>query len=217
MVCAPVRSIIPSLKLGDYLSVQAHKPCSLKLGIISPYRRTNHAQSLTYILAGTIRLEFSEFLFTLVPVLDNSAYCSLVSASALRIPAEFSYSFCAAKYPQSFSEFTRNSFVLWLFCFRNPYCFLEFLCHVCTTLPISAERCQNSYVKLNPCICLLGKLFSAFCFVFICFYLKVLEEFTRNLYIYNSFHSLDTLIFDVERTLTRLSRGASYGSRWLLF
>ena len=24
MVCAPVRSIIPSLKLGDYLSVQAH-------------------------------------------------------------------------------------------------------------------------------------------------------------------------------------------------
>ena len=30
MVCAPVRSIIPSLKLGDYLS----------------YRRTNHALSL---------------------------------------------------------------------------------------------------------------------------------------------------------------------------
>ena len=29
MVCAPVRSIIPELKLGDYLSVQAHKPCSI--------------------------------------------------------------------------------------------------------------------------------------------------------------------------------------------
>ena len=29
MVCAPVRSIIPSLKLGDYLSVQAHTPCSI--------------------------------------------------------------------------------------------------------------------------------------------------------------------------------------------
>ena len=29
MVCAPVRSIIPSLKLVDYLSVQAHKPCSI--------------------------------------------------------------------------------------------------------------------------------------------------------------------------------------------
>ena len=29
MVCAPVRSIIPSLKLGDYLSVQVHKPCSI--------------------------------------------------------------------------------------------------------------------------------------------------------------------------------------------
>ena len=29
MVCAPVRSIIPELKLGDYLSVQAHKPYSI--------------------------------------------------------------------------------------------------------------------------------------------------------------------------------------------
>ena len=29
MVCAPVRSIIPSLKLGDYLSVQAHKSCPI--------------------------------------------------------------------------------------------------------------------------------------------------------------------------------------------
>ena len=29
MVCTPVRSIIPSLKLGDYLSVQVHKPCSI--------------------------------------------------------------------------------------------------------------------------------------------------------------------------------------------
>ena len=29
MVCAPVRSIIHLLKLGDYLSVQAHKPCSI--------------------------------------------------------------------------------------------------------------------------------------------------------------------------------------------
>ena len=29
MVRAPVRSIIPSLKLGDCLSVQAYKPCSI--------------------------------------------------------------------------------------------------------------------------------------------------------------------------------------------
>ena len=29
MVCAPVRSIIPELKLRDYLYVQAHKPCSI--------------------------------------------------------------------------------------------------------------------------------------------------------------------------------------------
>ena len=31
MVCAPVRSIIPSINLGDYISVQAHKPCSISL------------------------------------------------------------------------------------------------------------------------------------------------------------------------------------------
>ena len=29
MVCAPVRSIIPLLKLGDYLSVQSYKPNSI--------------------------------------------------------------------------------------------------------------------------------------------------------------------------------------------
>ena len=29
MVCNPVRSIIRELKLGDYLSVQAHKPWSI--------------------------------------------------------------------------------------------------------------------------------------------------------------------------------------------
>ena len=29
MVCAPVRSIIPSLKLEDYFSVEAQKPCSI--------------------------------------------------------------------------------------------------------------------------------------------------------------------------------------------
>ena len=29
MDCAPVRSTIPSLKLGDYLSVQAHNLCSI--------------------------------------------------------------------------------------------------------------------------------------------------------------------------------------------
>ena len=45
MVYAPVRSIIPSLKLGDYLSVQAHKPCSIShlksnLQITETYSRT---------------------------------------------------------------------------------------------------------------------------------------------------------------------------------
>ena len=41
MVCAPVRSIISSLKLGDYLSVQAHKPCS-----ISQLMRPNDADGM---------------------------------------------------------------------------------------------------------------------------------------------------------------------------
>ena len=39
MVCAPVRSIIPSLKLGDYLSVQAHNPCSISHLFICHLRR----------------------------------------------------------------------------------------------------------------------------------------------------------------------------------
>ena len=45
MVCAPVRSIIPSLKLGDYLSVQA---CS-----------TNHALSPTCSMADGISFDVS--------------------------------------------------------------------------------------------------------------------------------------------------------------
>ena len=31
MICAPVRSIIHSLKLVDYLSFQVHQPCSISL------------------------------------------------------------------------------------------------------------------------------------------------------------------------------------------
>ena len=37
MVCAPVRSIIPSLKLGDYISVQGHKPCSISHMLLTDY------------------------------------------------------------------------------------------------------------------------------------------------------------------------------------
>ena len=35
MVYVPVRSIIPSLKLGDFLSVQAHKPCNHALSFLT--------------------------------------------------------------------------------------------------------------------------------------------------------------------------------------
>ena len=41
MVCAPVRSIIPSLKLEDYLSVQVCKACSITHIIEFRIRRDN--------------------------------------------------------------------------------------------------------------------------------------------------------------------------------
>ena len=43
MVCAPVRSIIPSLKLGDYLFVQAHKPYSIShISTMLTFRTYSH-------------------------------------------------------------------------------------------------------------------------------------------------------------------------------
>ena len=51
MVCAPVRSTIPSLKLGDYLSVQAHKPCS-----ISHLNQTSANKRHRFIMASDLRL-----------------------------------------------------------------------------------------------------------------------------------------------------------------
>ena len=62
MVCAPVPSIIPSLKLGDYLSVQAHKPCCISQLFISKEesvyileRETVFAKLLLMILVGSSR------------------------------------------------------------------------------------------------------------------------------------------------------------------
>ena len=55
MVCAPVRSIIPSLKLGDYLSVQAHKPCS-NSHIIPPREATRSFKRLT-LFKGEAKIE----------------------------------------------------------------------------------------------------------------------------------------------------------------
>ena len=56
MVCAPVQLIIPSLKLGDYLSVpglekltNANRSVSTVNDRRSPYRCTNHALSFTYL------------------------------------------------------------------------------------------------------------------------------------------------------------------------
>ena len=61
MVCAPVPSIIPSLKLGNYLSVQAHKPCCISQLFISKEsvyileRETVFAKLLLMILVGSSR------------------------------------------------------------------------------------------------------------------------------------------------------------------
>ena len=50
MVCAPVRSIIPSLKLGDYLSVQAHKPCSIShLTVLISSKISNYIENKLYL------------------------------------------------------------------------------------------------------------------------------------------------------------------------
>ena len=54
MVCAPVRSIIPSLKLEDYLSVQAHKP-----------------GSISHLTLNFIRV----FKFVLGTTVSNSIFC----------------------------------------------------------------------------------------------------------------------------------------------
>ena len=60
MVCAPVRSIIPSLKLGDYLSVQAQKPCSI-----------SHSDSNFLVFKG-VNFQFGVG----VPVVDKRLTCT---------------------------------------------------------------------------------------------------------------------------------------------
>ena len=54
MVCAPVRSIIPSLKLGDYLSVQAHKPCSISHLSYANSVKPDHGVSFGSALYGNM-------------------------------------------------------------------------------------------------------------------------------------------------------------------
>ena len=50
MVYAPVRSIIPSLRLGDYLSVQAHKPCAIShLRYVSIRRQCHSCNKYSFI------------------------------------------------------------------------------------------------------------------------------------------------------------------------
>ena len=66
MVCAPVRSIIPSLKLGDYLSVQAHNPCS-----ISHLLPKVSGESLQIVLLDSC-YNFLEYPF--LPVLRQKGY-----------------------------------------------------------------------------------------------------------------------------------------------
>ena len=51
MVCAPVRSIIPSLKRGDYLSVQGHKSCSISHLSVHPFI---HVGPLLFVLKSVL-------------------------------------------------------------------------------------------------------------------------------------------------------------------
>ena len=45
-VCAHVRSITPSLKPGDYLLVQAHKPCSISHLVPYFLANTKHCKNI---------------------------------------------------------------------------------------------------------------------------------------------------------------------------
>ena len=69
MVCAPVRSIIPSLKLGDYLSVQAHKPCSishLSTRILKPTQSTESKMTVCRLWFGR-QILYKSMTFFRVP------------------------------------------------------------------------------------------------------------------------------------------------------
>ena len=64
MVYAPVRSIIPSLKLGDYLSVQAHKPCSISHLMWAPLSRSHLCKAATSLGEGGRILNTNGYLET---------------------------------------------------------------------------------------------------------------------------------------------------------
>ena len=50
MVCAPIQSKIPSLKPGDYLSIQAYKPCSIShLYVMEPRLRLERFPPQTFL------------------------------------------------------------------------------------------------------------------------------------------------------------------------
>ena len=53
MVCPSVRSITPLLKLGDYLSIQAHKPWSISNLFPEAYTKKHHFLALQTPLAET--------------------------------------------------------------------------------------------------------------------------------------------------------------------
>ena len=75
MICAPVRSIIPSLKLEDYLSVQAHKPCSISHLLMSRMR---------YVIKSvTLFNQFNVFNFLASICLSSKMLLDIVPASAV--------------------------------------------------------------------------------------------------------------------------------------
>ena len=72
MVCAPVRLIIPSLKLRDYLSVQAHKRmvCGPVRSIIPAkvwgLSRHTGAQTMLYLSHGIVDRKRTAYTFAVL-------------------------------------------------------------------------------------------------------------------------------------------------------
>ena len=61
MVCAPVRSIIPALKLGDCLSVHAHKPWSISY-LFAKRRPVRVSQHIYIVFHNRISIKCLAFI-----------------------------------------------------------------------------------------------------------------------------------------------------------
>ena len=86
MVCAPVRSIIPELKLGDYLSVQAHKPCFISH--LNKEKKKHSNRPISVISEGCVGLTIicAAMVFTTRRTMETVKITVLVYAAAASSP-----------------------------------------------------------------------------------------------------------------------------------